>query len=307
MKPFSRVLAAVDFSKPARRAFEYALALSRQHAAELVVVQAVPRSEGLNWHAPRRRALIAELRESAARAQVAFDAREQQGDPAEIILLHARALGPDIIVAGTHQRTGLDRLRTASVAERLVARAAAPVLLVPENGHAVGPFTHVAVAVDFDRSSERAIAQALSLARGPADRITLIHVVSGVGSDPLTEDYRLGLVEYQDQLMGDDRQTLMRDARTRLQLAMAAQPRTAAAVAARVLSGDVTTRICGLVGRIGADLLVVGVPARGAVARALFGTTAARLLRASPVPVLAVPEAPMVSVLETRDALPLAS
>ena len=47
MKQFSRVLAAVDFSKPARGAFEYALALSKQHGAELAVVQAVPLNQAL--------------------------------------------------------------------------------------------------------------------------------------------------------------------------------------------------------------------------------------------------------------------
>ena len=47
MNQVSRVLAAVDFSKPARGAFEYALALSKHHRAELVVVHAVPPQSGL--------------------------------------------------------------------------------------------------------------------------------------------------------------------------------------------------------------------------------------------------------------------
>jgi nucleotide-binding universal stress UspA family protein len=33
----------------------------------------------------------------------------QLGDPAGVILLHARAKYPDLIVLGTHQRTGMDR------------------------------------------------------------------------------------------------------------------------------------------------------------------------------------------------------
>ena len=58
---FSRVLAAVDFSKPARGAFDYALALSKQHGAELVVVQAVPPNQAFSWQARERRALTARL------------------------------------------------------------------------------------------------------------------------------------------------------------------------------------------------------------------------------------------------------
>ena len=70
---------------------------------------------------------------------------------------------------------------------------------------------------------------------------------------------------------------------------------TPAAIHARVLMGDTTTEISRAVDSIGADLLVVGVPKRGVVSRALFGTTAARLLRVSRIPVLAVPEVGIAS------------
>ena len=61
VKHFSRVLAAVDFSKPARGAFDYALALSKQHGAELVVVQAVPPQSGLQLARSAASALTAKL------------------------------------------------------------------------------------------------------------------------------------------------------------------------------------------------------------------------------------------------------
>ena len=151
MKQFSRVLAAVDFSKPARGAFEYALALSKQHGAELVVVQAVPRNQAFSWHARERRALTAKLQRRADQANVEFKDRIQQGDPAEIILSHARSLRADVIVAGTHQRRGIDRFTDGSVAERIAAKATVPVLLIPWHRHAdtIRPFSHVAVAIDF--------------------------------------------------------------------------------------------------------------------------------------------------------------
>ena len=66
----SRVLAAVDFSKPARRAFEYALALSQRHGAELVVVQAVPLNQALSWHARERFALTAKLQGRSRKCRV---------------------------------------------------------------------------------------------------------------------------------------------------------------------------------------------------------------------------------------------
>jgi nucleotide-binding universal stress UspA family protein len=82
---------------------------------------------------------------------------------------------------------------------------------------------------------------------------------------------------------------------------------TPATIHARVLLGDASTEISRVVESIGADLLVVGVPTRGRVAKALFGSTAARLLRASRVPVLAVPEVTTVSGGQETAPLQLAA
>jgi nucleotide-binding universal stress UspA family protein len=284
MQKFSRILAAVDFSKPADGAFDYALALSQEHGAELVVVQAVPLDHAYSEDGRARLDLAAELQQKADAADVALSVRVQQGDPAEIILLHARTLRPDAIVIGTHQRTGLDRLRMGSVAERVAAKATVPVLLVPQRhgADAVRPFRHVAVAVDFSDASKRAIDHALTLARDPDDRITLLHVVPGFSSGVPPYLYRYGAAEYQSHLVGD--------ARRRLQRAVPVKRESRATIHARVLVGDTAAEITRVVDQIDADVLIVGVPQRNVVQRALVGTTAARLLKTAAVPMLAVPE-----------------
>jgi nucleotide-binding universal stress UspA family protein len=301
VKQFSRVLAAVDFSKPARSAFAHALALSKQHGAELTAVQAVPPNQAFSWDARRRRALTAKLRARAEQAGVEFKAVVRQGDPAKIILSQARSLRPDVILIGTHQRRGIDRFVDGSVAEHVAAKATVPVLVIPWHGNAdtIRPFSHVAVAVDFSAASDQAIARALTLSTGPADRITLLHVVPGFAAGAPPHLYRYGIAAYQDQLI--------RDARRRLQLAVPVSRRTPAAINTGVLVGDTTAEISGVVDRIGADLLVVGVPTRGVVSRALFGTTAGRLLRLSRVPMLAVPEVAAAATLENRAPLQIAA
>jgi nucleotide-binding universal stress UspA family protein len=164
VKQISRVLAAVDFSVPARSADEHALALARHHAAELVVIQAVPLEHLFNWHGRERRELAAGLRQMASKAKVEFAYRVQHGDPAEIVLLHASSVRPDVIVVGSHQRRGLERLRAGSVRARVVAKTSIPVLVVPARPRlsATGAFRHVAVAValrgsSFDTTIERAL------------------------------------------------------------------------------------------------------------------------------------------------------
>jgi len=299
MRQFSRVLAAVDFSKPARRAFQYALALSQRHGAELIVVHAVPTNHRFGAQGRERLALTAKLQQRADRANVKFSERVQQGDAAEIILLHASSLRPDVIVMGTHQRRGIDRLREGSVGERVAAKATVPVLLVPTGRQpvAVEPFRHVAVAVDFSANSKRAIEHALAMATDPTDRVTLLHVVPGFSAGVPSHLYRYGVGEYQNQLV--------RDARRRLQRAVPVSRQTPAAIHTRVLVGETATEIKRVVDNIGADVLVAGVPKRGAVSRALFGTTAARLLKTVGVPMLAVPE--IAANHAERISMPLAA
>ena len=296
----SRVLAAVDFSSPARRAFDYALALAKRHGAKLAVVQAVPPDQPFNWAGRERLSLKTDLRRMADEAQVQFTYRVQHGDPAEIILLHAQSVLPDVIVAGTHQRRGLDRLRAGSVAERVIAKATVPVLLVPARLRTAtgGAFRHVAVAVDLRAGSDGAVERALALASNTADRITLLHVVPGFSSGVPPHLYRYGVAEYQSQLV--------RDARQRLQLAVPAQRQSRADIHTRVLRGDTAAEISRVVSSIGADLLIVGAPRRGVVARALFGTTAARLLKVIGVPLLAIPGVGQTSGREESVSLPAA-
>jgi nucleotide-binding universal stress UspA family protein len=279
----SRILAAVDFSSPARRAFDYALGLAVRHGAELAVVQAVPLDQSFNWAGQERLGLKADLRQMADAAGVPFTYRVQHGDPAEIILLHAQSVRPDVIVVGSDQRRGFDRWLVGSVGERVTAKATVPVLLVPARLRtpAVGPFRHVAVAVDLRAGSAGAVDRALTVASDTADRITLLHVVPAFSSGVPPHLYRHGVAEYQSQLV--------RDARRRLQLAVPAQRPSRAAIHTRVLRDDRAADINRVVKSLGADLLIVGVPRRGVVARALFGTTATRLLKAIDIPLLAVP------------------
>ena len=100
MNRLSRVLSAVDFSETARAAFDHALILSRTHNAELTVVHAIPKEERFGQDARERIAMIAALRQAAEAAGVRFKISVQHGDPAGVILLHARSRRPDLIGTG---------------------------------------------------------------------------------------------------------------------------------------------------------------------------------------------------------------
>ena len=286
-KRISRVLAAIDFSTPARAAFEHALAISRRHGAQLIVVHAVPADHAVGWQSRERLALTETLQQKAAVADVDILHRMQQGDPAAVILLHARALEPDLIVLGTHQRRGLARLRQRSVAERVAAKATAPVLVVPAEAPVAleASLCHVAAAVDFGPGSTRAIEHALSLTD---QRVTLIHMVPGFRSGVPAHLHRWGAADYQYRLV--------RDARRRLQASAERKRHRAREIRVRVLIGNTAATIGRHADAIGAQLLVVGAARRGWWSRAVFGTTASRLQRTASLPVLTVPHAPASGV-----------
>jgi nucleotide-binding universal stress UspA family protein len=287
VNPLSRVLTAVDFSEPARAAFDHALGLSRTHNAELTVVHAVPGDLSFEWQAHERIAMIDALRQAAEAAGVRFNVSVQHGDPAGVILLHARARRPDLVVLGTHQRTGFDRFRRGSVAETVTLRATQPVLIVPAEAGARTSesslsFDNILVAVDFSAGSNAAVDRALSMANANS-RVTLVHVVPGIPLAHVSRySYHLNEPEYQ--------RLLARDAWRRMQDTVSPAAKNSATVHARVASGDPSTEIARIAADVEADVIVLGVTSRGAIGRRFFGSTAVGVIRSAGRPVLAIPE-----------------
>jgi nucleotide-binding universal stress UspA family protein len=281
-----RVLAAVDFSEPARVAFDHALALSRLHDAELLVVHAVPTDRPFKWHARERIALIGALRSAAQTAGVRFKVSVQHGDPAGVIMLHANARHADLIVLGTSKRAGFDRFRFGSVAETVAREAIQPVLVVPataaEAADPMTPFKNILVAVDFGEGSNAAVERALSMATGDS-KVTVVHVIRGV---PFERSYR-----YPYKLMEPEYQrNLARVAWRRMGSIVPANATTGRKVHARVVTGEPTAEIARVAAEVDADLIMVGVTARGPIGRLIMGSTAARVIRSAGRPVLAIPQ-----------------
>jgi nucleotide-binding universal stress UspA family protein len=293
MKQLTRIVAAVDFSRPARAAFEQALALAAAHDAVVTIVHAVPVEKTFAWRAKARIALMAKLRQRAQSTGVRVDVRVQHGDPAGVILLHARSGRADLIVLGTDQRTGVDRLRTGSIAERVSLRATQLVLIVPARNasRTVASFDNVVVGVDFRPASRAALEHAHVLTKGRGRRLTLVHVTPGssaMGELSYTAGvpshlYRFGAAEYQRLRTGNAWRQLNTDIRPHI------SPHTK--VRGRVVTGAAAAEIERVASEIGADLIVVGTTRRSAMSRRIFGSTAARVMRASERPILVVPEA----------------
>jgi nucleotide-binding universal stress UspA family protein len=135
------ILHATDFSEPANVAYQFATALARDYKAKLLIayVRELPVALTRNPDAfpveppevedALRKRLYAMRPEDA---QMAVEHYLLVGDPAIEILDLAEEKGCDLIVMGTHGRTGLARLFMGSVAEQVLRRARCPVLTVKQ-------------------------------------------------------------------------------------------------------------------------------------------------------------------------------
>jgi nucleotide-binding universal stress UspA family protein len=148
-----RILVPTDFSETSDAAYEVAIELGARFAAELVLVHVhqVPAyvfPEGVMPLSPAlfdeiERSVRAELERSARRARAAgrtVTLKSRIGVVHREILREAEDSRVDLVVMGTHGRTGLGHVLIGSVAEKVLRRAPCPVLTVgPHRREPIGP------------------------------------------------------------------------------------------------------------------------------------------------------------------------
>ena len=130
-----KILYPTDFSSYSNQAYFHAVAQAEKHGASLTVLfvytpdMITPGSEG-DEDADRR--YWQNQLEQIRPVDPAIPVRHVflEGDPAEEIVRYSRDAGMDLIVMGTHGRTGLERLLMGSVAERVLRDAPCSVLVV---------------------------------------------------------------------------------------------------------------------------------------------------------------------------------
>jgi nucleotide-binding universal stress UspA family protein len=137
MPAIQTILHPTTLSKVDRPAFRLAGSLARTHGARLVVLHVMK-----PWYLyGRARVLGAYLRQKMERWEalnqvrvadldIHLEHRLTEGEPASAILRAAEELPCDLIVMGTHRRSGLRRLLKGSTAEAVVRKASCPVLTV---------------------------------------------------------------------------------------------------------------------------------------------------------------------------------
>lgn len=188
---FQNILVATDFSGPSEKAFEYAVKIARHYGSTLHLLHVIRPGMGTELLSPQVLPAAIERERQAAADQLRSWARRvgdlqhqtwlKYGEVPEIVKTLTDAKHFDLVVVGTHGRSGLKKLVMGSVAEAIFREAACPVLTVgPNVGDATAPgeLRHILYAVDPLEESHGALGYALSLAEKNRAALTLLHVIA---------------------------------------------------------------------------------------------------------------------------------
>ena len=301
-----RILMPTDFSSCAEAAFDRALALAKEHDAELHVLHVVELHAldmaGVDPAFPdledvhRRLEALAEseigrrLEHRRESVLVIQEAVRRGVAAAPAIGDYAREQGVDLIVLGTHGRRGLRRWILGSVAEEVVRTASCPVLMIPtkEAPETVRPFSHIVVPHDFSSDSDRALERACDLVVAGGD-VDVVHVIP----PPMAAEMYAPLSGLNRDL---DVVGLRSEVQAQLADRIAGTTSPERSVAPHVLNGHAASAIVDFADRVDADLIVVGSHGFSGVERFLLGSVSAGVIRAASMPVLTVRDGRLAGV-----------
>lgn len=295
MVRLTAILCPVDLSECSRHALDHALALARSYHAHLTVMEvswpfippmAYPAAAGV-FPAPMAVAGdIDELREGLRRfaahgveAGVEMDLQVREGAVVPTILEEAHRIGADLIVMGTHGRSGFDRLLLGSVTEKILRKAECAVMTVPPADQTKAPARSrrtIVCAVDFSPLAARAVDYALSLAQELQARLLLIHAIEWPPERPMSSS--------------DEREidALRVAARQKLHALVPDEARAWCETEEVAALGRAHEEIVRMARERDADLIVLGIHGRSAFNVVLFGSTANQVVRNATCPVVTV-------------------
>lgn len=187
---FQNILHLTDFSPCSTEALSWATSLARAQGAKLFVVNVVI-PDTLVYLAPGSPAVAIDMQDDWARGEMKrieeqladiphIAAVERGRDLWQVVESKLKEWNIDLIVLGTHGRTGLRKVLMGSAAERVLRSSPVPVMTVgpevPSGQTHDCEFRRVLLATDFAEGSSETADYAVSFARRHHAELTMVHV-----------------------------------------------------------------------------------------------------------------------------------
>lgn len=281
---YSRIAVATDFSDNAAHAVAAAADLARKNNAQLDVIHILVTGHTLALHADHEDTASADMNAFIEKAGI-DDVLDQRiimkaASADQGLLREANRLNSDLICIGTQGRTGLSYAFLGSVASRVVQHSPVPVLSVREKSD-LSSVKRILCAVDLSEISARCVDEATALANTYGDAEVVVgHVIA---PSPSTSIYGMPSplgVQYEEQLRTAAHESLG---------ALVQRVTDAGAKGrAEVDVGLPSVTLTDMAKRVEADIVVMATRGLGGLDHVLLGSTAERVVRTSPVPVISV-------------------
>lgn len=305
---FARILVPLDGSPLAEAILPEVVDLARHHGAEVLLLRValVHTLPGVDQTEAQVRAVeeaegyLAEVERRLAAQGVPVSGAVRYGRAVEEILDHAESKRADLIAMSTHGRSGIRRFMLGSVAEAVLRAAPVPVLLLRGKASAaawreagVSPAArqrpvelaapvihHILCPVDFSETSERAMAYAGALAGRFGADLTVLHVVYDPLDVTCSHIPHPPLEQLREEMIREAEHTL----HSRVRRALRFLPRAKTAVVA----GPPFRQIIRYAREHHVDLIVMGTQGLSGLDRLIMGSTAERVVRTAPCPVVSI-------------------
>jgi nucleotide-binding universal stress UspA family protein len=287
-----QLLVPTDFSENAQHALDYAVALAKRCSAKvhLLHTPVVPTYLLMDLsYSPGPEAVTRILNDAQealdrqakgiAAAGVEHYTAIREGTVHEVIRDYAREHDVDLVVVGTHGRSGVSKLMYGSVTERVIKTVHTPIIVIPPEGGKLPD--SIVVAYDFSGPAKRAaqVADAIhSVFKGP---VHMVHSYLDVWG------------EYTDRgaVVGEAAEKRRQALHLGLEEMLAAEakelfPNDMPDVQPHLVTGDPAEGLLRVAQDTDATLICAGTTGKSGIERLLIGSVARRLLHDSKVPLL---------------------
>ncbi|MBD3225523.1 MAG: hypothetical protein GF313_12410 [Caldithrix sp.] len=288
-----KILMPTDFSKPANHALSQAVALALKYDAELIVLHArvmyeddpanlTAKIEALKDEERKiEEDLLQKLRnctEHHKQLNVKHEIVRGYSSPSAI-LSYLNNNPFDLVVIGTHGRTGLGHFLIGSVTEKVVRYSPSPVLTIAPESTITDQFKRILVPFDFSEHAKMAYQSALNIADNNQAQITLLYVLN---RESHPEFYSWGMSDVFETIPDIEQK-----ARAQLEKVIQEIPNPdGVAIQTEVTEGVPHKGIKEYADEHELDLLIIATHGRVGLDRFLLGSTTEKVIRSVPLPIL---------------------